>query len=571
MIMIREAKKKGAMEILVDEYESFKEMGVMTIPLNDFYQYKKDIDSGEHIYIKAPTAFYSCIKSLQKNDEVLEHATENIRQVVNEKEGINEYSLDSNGTKELYKELHQYAESVSVKYDCGRRKPQKIHKSIELCFIVCDKIEQYKIKKDYIEDGLKNNFKDLLLKNEYIAVVTQVIKVSDKYLEDFDINIWGKELGTPEALTQWCRKEISKEQFIEFKGRLYEGAKDCYIKFLALSIKSILDSFNCPKYYLTANIIKDNKLAIDTTLAYQSSKSIKNIDVAIINRVRSNDISIIENLDLLENQDFKCLSFLSLAKSIKKIINQKVDVKTDHVVIKSVVNDGEKSVNVDTRSSEDIDDNITKTCTLTYVNGTESQGRNYSKSELLIVNGTIDINVKGRLTKNEDGEIIIKTIEVAAAEKLLQVFGRIYRGDQIYKAMLVLGDYENIKEVFQLYSDKYSIKFNIEQYNKQIERRTQLRRALSDIIEYFGSKFAASNGGNREQRDVQHFNSDLRGKTASNEKFDGEAIYKYYCETIETYYDLNNRKPKEKEIRPEILEKFEISKSQFERIIKKYK
>ena len=573
MIQVREQFESGPMEIIVDEYESFKEMGVMTIPMNEFLNYKLDIDTGEKIFIKANSCFYPCIKKLIKPEHTYQYAKDNINQSVNENEGINEYSLDVTGDKDLYTQFNKYCDPVGIiKYDSGRRKPQKIHKDTTLSYIVCDKIQQYKVKDNIPEDGLKNNFKELLQKNEYIALVTQVIKVSTEYVEDFDVNIWGRELGSIEELTNFCQasNELNEEDFDSFKARLYQDAKECFINYLALSIKSILDSFDCPKYYLTANVIKDNKLSIDTTLAYQSSKSIKKIDVAVIDRDRNNDAAIIENLDLLENMDFKTLAFVSLAKNLKTIINQKTEINTSHIIIKSVVNDGEKSVNVDTRQAEDIDDNITKTTTLAYINGTESQGRNYSKSELLIINGVVDINVKGRLTVNEKNEIVIKTIEEAAAEKLRQAFGRIFRGEQQYKAMLILGDYTVISEIITGYGEKYSIQFELHKYNKTIDRKTNLRRGMSDIVEYFGSKFAELNDPTREQREIEYFNADLR-KKANAKKYDAEEVFKYYVSLVDNHYNEHGKKPKDKDLIPLITEKYGIKEAQFKRIKKKYK
>ena len=573
MIQVREQFEKGPMEIIVDEYESFKEMGVMTIPMNEYLNYKLDIDTNEKIFIKANSCFYPCIKKLIKPEHTYQYAKENINQSVNENEGINEYGLEATGDKDLYTQFNKYCDPVGIiKYDCGRRKPQKIHKDTTLSYIVCDKIQQYKVKDNIPEDGLKNNFKELLLKNEYIALVTQVIKVSTEYVEDFDVNIWGRELGSIEELTNFCKHspDLSENDFNNFKARLYQDAKECYINYLALSIKSILDSFDCPKYYLTANVIRDNKLSIDTTLAYQSSKSIKKIDVAVIDRNKNNDTAIIDNLDLLENMDFKTLAFVSLAKHLKTIINQKTEINTSHIVIKSVVNDGEKSVNVDTRQAEDIDDNITKTTTLAYINGTESQGRNYSKSELLIINGVVDINVKGRLTVNEKNEIIIKSIEEAAAEKLRQAFGRIFRGDQQYKSMLILGEYAVISEIIHGYGEKYSIQFELHKYNKTIDRKAQLRRGMADIIEYFGSKFAELNDPTREQREIEYFNADLR-KKANAKKYDGEEVFKYYLSLVDQYYKDHGKKPKDKDLIPFITEKYGMKEAQFKRIKKKYK
>lgn len=573
MMTIRDHLKNKPKEIIVDEYESFKEMGVMVIPLNDFYNYKLDVDTKEKIWVKAKSCFYPCVKKLIEQKHTYEIGKKNIKQSIAENEGINTYVLDQHGQKELELELTKYCEpSGNVKYDCGRRIPQKIKKNLNLSYVVCDKIQQYKLKTNIIEDGLKNNFKELLLKNEYIAVVTQIVKVSSIYVEDFDIETWGKELTTIKDLMDYCQKDtLCDEDVALFKDRLYNNAPEAYASQLALSIKSILDSFHCPKYYLTANVIKDNKLKVDTTLAYQSSPHIKNIDVAVIDRIKNNDICILENLDLLKHTDFKTLTFMSLAKNVKTIINQKLDIDTEHIIIKSVVNNGEKTVNVDTRQSEDIDDNITKTTTLAYLNGTESQGRNYSNSELLIINGVVDINVKGRLTVNDKNEIVVKTIEQASGEKLRQAFGRIFRGNQNYKAMLILGDYNLISDIFKGYSDKYSIKFNLTKYNKTVNTNKLIRRSMSDIIEYFGSKFAELNDTSREQRDVDYFNSDLRKKTSIKNNNKSEEIYNYYISLVEDHYKAYGKKPKDLNLIPLITEKYGIKERQFKAIKKKYK
>jgi hypothetical protein len=573
MMSIRDEFKNVDMEIIIDEYESFKDMGVITIPLNDFYNYKLDIDTNDKIWIKAYSCLYPCIKKLIEPSHAYVFAKENTKQVISENEGIHTYKLDDHGTKDIKTEFYLYCEEVGkVKYDCSRRTPSKIKNN--LYYVVCDKVQQHKLKENIVEDGLKNNFRELLSKTDYIAVVTQIVKISNEEfdIENFDIQSWGTELSSMEDLINYCKelKDLSSDDFSQFKNKLYQTANEIYINNLALSVKSILNSFHCPKYYLTANIIEDNNLAIDTTLAYQSGKAIKNIDIALIDRTKANDKAIIENLDLLKHADFKTLTFVSLAKNLKTIINQNIDIDTNHIVIKSVVNEGEKSVNVDTRQCEDIDDSQIKTTTLAYINGTESQGRNYSNSELLILNGTVDINVKGRLTKNSNNEITVKSIETASAEKLRQAFGRIFRGDYSYKAMVILGDYSLIKSIIDGYSDKYSIKFNLEKYNKTTNTSTLLRKGLSDIIEFYGSKFAEINDNSREQREIEYFNADLRSK-GGNTKVDGEEVYNYYISLVDKYYNDNGKKPKDIELIPEIIEKFGIKNRQFKTIKSKYK
>ena len=586
MQAVKQARGNKPLEIIVDEYESFKEMGLMIIKLNNFLYWKKDIDTNEKIFIPASSAFYPCVKKCRNEKQIFEHAKLNTRVTMDDNEGIQTYKLDQYGEKDLYKELHEFCEPYGPpKYDCGRRKPKKIHKNTNLCYIVCDKIQQYKLKEKPDIEG-KNNFRDVLYKNEHIAVVTQVLKVSTAYVEDFDINIWGEEIGSIEELMFFGLDEnnkLSEPEFGKFKDCLFNEAKELFINHLSISIKSMLDKFNCPKYYLTANVIKDNYLQIDTELAHVSSKSIKKIDVAVMDRDNNNDKHIIDNLDLLENVDFKTLTFLGLSSHIKSIINQKTNINTNHIVIKSVVNDGEKTVNVDTNQSEDIDDSIIKTTTLAYVNGTESQGRNYSKSELLIINGVVDINVKGRLSVNAEGDIIIKSIEEAAKEKLKQSFGRIFRGDSEYKAILVMGDYGFIKEIFDEYGELYTIKFEVVKYNKSIDRLTNIRKGMSDIIEYFGANFAKYNTIydcegrviEREQREIPYFNSDLRKASnidnKRNTKVDGQDVYNFYQELIDKFYDDFGKKPKDTQLIPEILEKYNISDRQFKTIKKKYK
>lgn len=569
MIKIREEIKETDFEIIVDEYESFKEMGVMTIPLNNYQMYKLDIDTKKEIYEITQNCFYPCVGKLVKSSMAFEHAIINTKQSIEEMEGINTYKLNLTGDKDLLKEFYRYCQPVGkIIYDCGRRTPKKFSKDKDLYYIVCDKIQQYKTSE--IEDGLNSNFKQLLYKNEYIAIVTQVVKVSTVYTEGFDVNLWGEELSDiTQLLTYLKNKGFDCEEVSGLKDRMITEGKELYIKNLALSIKSILSSFKCPKYYLTANVIKDNDLAIDTTLAYQSSKSIKNIDVAVIDRIKNNDQVINENLHLLKDRDFKTLVFNSLARNVKKIINKKIDIPTEHIVIKSVLESGDKSVNVDTTTSEDIDDDIVKTVTLAYVNGTESQGRNYSKSELLIINGVVDINVKGRLTINENGEIIIKNIEDASSEKLKQAFGRIFRGEQTYKSMLILGDYELIKSIFEGYGKNYSINFNLHKYNKTVDRKNLLTKAMADIVDYFDYRLCVENDPQRNVEKVDFFNTDLR-KKAKSTKYDIEEVFTFYTQLVDKYYNNHGKKPKDKELIPEIKEQFKISEVTFKRIKRKF-
>ena len=78
----------------------------------------------------------------------------------------------------------------------------------------------------------------------------------------------------------------------------------------------------------------------------------------------------------------------------------------------------------------------------------------------------------------------------------------------------------------------------------------------------------------REVREVPFFNADLRKENVGNKrntKVEGQEVYNYYIELVEKFYKENGKKPKDKELLPEIIEKFKIKDRQFRSIKQKYK
>ena len=269
------------------------------------------------------------------------------------------------------------------------------------------------------------------------------------------------------------------------------------------------------------------------------------------------------NLDLLKEREFKTLAFTALGCNINNLIHSGIDTK--HWRVRTVINDGiekSKTISYDTDDREDIDDTVKKTVTVAYINGTESQGRSFSQCELMIINSTVQVNIDGRVDVNDNDRIFINPIETESQEKLKQAIGRIFRGEQSYKAIIMFGEPEQILALFNSYPVNFTISFNIETYGKEIQRDLQTRQALSDIINYYEYKFGYS-------EEFQHFNTDKRTQNAK--KYDDKEIYDYYMDRVTEHYKEHKKKLKDTEILPDIIERFGISAIQFKRIKKKFK
>lgn len=572
-------KPPEKIETVIDEYESFKKKGVIDIDINGYEYINMDMDKEETL-INAPSCLFPATQKIVKDHNLSQFlfANEHNNIEMIEHDGVWKYKIDRSGNKNFKKFIDKYTyQTGQAITDSGRRQPKCIvTKTFEHAYITVDQVKQYNVK-DIPEEDLKNyDFLKLIKTAKRLAIVRKIIKVGEiPKIEDteekikIDVNNWGTEIETIEELKEYGME--LKQNNISFEGYKNQLKKEVgdelFIDTLLIYTPATLEKIPGIKYYLTANVPRNITVPINTELAYKSSDCLKNIDVCIIKREKNSDDKLLDNLKLLQDRDFKTLAFTALSTNINKLINS--EVKTNYIRIRGTVieleNGKTKTISYNTDEAENIYDSVKQTVTLSYINGTESQGRNYSQTDLLWLNCKVQANIKGRVDIDKDNNIVVIPIEEETRNRLKQAIGRIFRGNQEYKAIICFGEEDTIRELFNSYPDNFTINFNIETYNKKLDTNKGTQEALSDIINYYEYKLGYS-------EEVPHFNIDKRKTSNDNaKKYDEEEIYNYYRNRVKDYYKEHKKKLKDTEIKSILCEKFGISPRQFDRIKKKFK
>jgi hypothetical protein len=574
-------KPPEKIETVIDEYESFKKKGVIDIDLNG-YEYSKMDKDNEETLKDAPSCLFPATQKIVKEHKLSPFlfANEHNKIEMIEHEGVWKYRIDRTGNKNLNNFIDKYTRQTGQTItDSGRRQPKCIaDKTYEHAYITVDKVKQYDIR-DIPEDDLKNyDFLKLIKGAKRLAIVRKIIKVGeipkpDKNQEaeekiKIDVNNWGVEIENLEELKEYGY-QLKKHNisFEGYKNQLKkEVGEELFIDTLLIYTTATLEKIPGIKYYLTANVPRNITIPINTELAHKSSDCLRNIDVCIIKREKNSDEKILDNLKLSKDRDFKTLAFTALSTNINKLINS--EVKTNYIRIRGTIvelkNGKTKTISYNTDEAEHIYDSIKQTVTLSYINGTESQGRNYSQTELLWLNCKVQVNIKSRVDIDKNNNIVVISIEEEARNRLKQTIGRIFRGEQKYKSIICFGEEDIIKDVFNSYPDNFTINFNLETYNKKLDTDKGTQEALSDIINYYEYKLGYS------EEEVPHFNIDKR-KIIDKTKYDDKEIYNYYSNKKTEHYKKHKKKLKDIEVFQEIQEKFGISNTHFRRIKRKFK
>lgn len=558
-------------ETVIDEYESFTTKGLTIMALNAFIHFDCDLDTNNKRYTIADSCLYVANKEVINANPIYEKpcGVEIFTQSLVKHEGIYKYKMDMYGEKNLKEICNKYL--VPFENDCvdkARRNPKAIVKeNYNYCYLVVDKVTQYKCKNISESEKTSMDFIRLISESDTITIVKRVLRVGkiNKINDEIeDVTEWGKEIENVEELMQYGDElESVGISFKKFKDQLYAECKsELFIEHLMLWNKPTLDLLQGTKYYVTANPPKDCMLPVNTDFAYKTCKAIEEIDVICIPTQRNADLKILKSLYNLKGKPYKSLIFTSMKIDDTKFTKENID--TMHCNIKGTTLDGDKAtktISYNTNDSEYIDDSIFKTATLSYLNGTQSQGRNYSQCQLLIQNDKAQIGILGRVQVGCNGKVYVKDIETATIEKLKQSDGRLQRGDFPYKAYIVYGDYERRLKIANSYPPNYSIKFNVMKYEKPLQRDSDYEQAFKDILAYVEYKM-----GYGEK--VEHFNFDKRkiGNNTGKNKYNELEIYNYYVEFVRL-----NPMLKRLEIEQEIKNKFNISKATLHRIIKNHK
>ena len=536
MHTLRDRIGADKIDLIIDEYESFGTKGITDIVLNEYLRQTTNPNDDIFYYVGSHSCLYNKTKDTIAEGDLYIVPTQNTKQNLSRgANGILKYRLNyKEGKINPYEDLQTWGYKVrgNAQFDWGKKQPTAIVKGSKYAFIAVDKLEQIDI--NIVEDGKKNNFRDLIKISEYVTLLTKVVKIGLKCKEGevVDVRTFGEAFETPEELFAWAKENLTVNEFDQLKKLLEKSVEaSLYHKVISVKIKSILGSFTGKQYYLTANNIRPKGMKVNADKAHLSSKILKTLNIVTMSKTNSIDKFLVDTLENYRNRPFRSVIFGGLKSTLDE--QAKNDKIPDHVAYRI------KEGDLDKNKKEDICD-TKKNTVLTFANGKESQGKNYSNYEVLVVNAEIPLNVKGRVYENEHGDVLIKSYYQGVKERLIQIIGRILRGDFKLKNVLMIGDIEVISNALE-YFKKYPFEINIMKNERKPRTTNHWITLHSEIIDTFEDYIIKVNRGIAETK-IRDF---MRNKLVENKnakKNDNKEIYKLYKEAEAKYLKENPKK-----------------------------
>jgi len=538
--------------ILIDEFDEMEKQAIKCIALNKFFKHGYTLDN-KHIWRTTESIFSAHDgKYYESNVDDCRYKTaiDNYNYYFDEKGNFNEpyYKPDMTGNLNLRKLLDDYFIVVNEFDDSDEREgfyiETKDSKIMNLLRTTKTKVLEFDESKEDIYFKLNDDcdFIGFLKDSHGILLYEDIIELTDKQ-RDEDGNIISNEtIMSFEKITDfilWLKENINIDSCIDVESneneengedekkekklrplktydsiirKLIIAHRKLYKQYAVIRQKNILDTIKCNKYRYTATPSILSKLGY--TLDYDNKKAphkIKEIDIFFLNMKRGEDKRI-EKIALNNFIDKKInvLSFLAEKRILDALIRKNKD-KTEYPGIKIVTSkneDDESSIKNhivvfgDTTEYSKRQENVT----ISYLNGTESTGKNYSDTDLLIMNCNIEIDVKGRSIIGE----YYKNTESkkdAALRCLVQTCGRIERGEKLNKFNLLIGDDIDLIHKYIHAKEGNGIKYNLKEIKTKDIKKT---------LDYIEKKI--------------NDNSNIEFKDDERVKFNSEEIINYYLD-----------------------------------------
>jgi hypothetical protein len=202
------------------------------------------------------------------------------------------------------------------------------------------------------------------------------------------------------------------------------------------------------------------------------------------------------------------------------------------------------------------------------LNGTETQGKNYSDTDLCIINSKIDTNFKDRLIINNVSENSkILDINEAALRNVIQGIGRIERTDnknQLYKAVIIIGDVEELTNKFMKEKKNNSINFKLIN-----EKRLNINKLLDNIDDKIRNINLKDDKEKLLKEEIECIDKNKEIKEDKRKKYHHDDILKFYETTRKNMFEITEIYPKDTYIYNLIKEETGITYKTFKRIINK--
>ena len=431
------------------------------------------------------------------------------------------------------------------------------------------------------------NFEKLLQMSKQEVIHENIIElgilIKPENVGDLPTFVSYEIIDNVEELKEWMLTELKdkpkpeeKEEFnsemIELKRLMSTYGSHLFNKILILHIESKLEEFNCDKYFISANNVGYD-LEVNEDMKYLGNDKLKELEFVIVDRDQRIDDTIIELVKRLDTK-LHPLIFLGAKKKFDELLNSKKVLLPNTLLVTAT--DGQRTNShsnvVDPNNYDRKIQNI-----MSHIHGTESQGKNYSKSELMILNSNFPIHITDRLIVRK-GKIHLKSYGEVWRDKMIQTIGRILRGDFKYKAVLIFLPITterrkiniNYCEEFELlvkFYSKFNFGINVGQLQKDIQGQKKYlqQKYFEKIIDYIESK--ADNLNRKENKEIIDYNQDER---VNNKNIDNVAIVEFYKNAVEVHYIENKKKLKDTQIIGVICEKFGISERTFKKLKKQY-
>jgi hypothetical protein len=248
--------------------------------------------------------------------------------------------------------------------------------------------------------------------------------------------------------------------------KLIAAHRDLYKQYIVIRKKSILDVMTCKKYRYTATPSILDRLGY--TLDYDNRKAphkIKEIDIFLIKMEIGEDKKVGDiAMNKCNNKKINVLTFLA-EKRILDSIYSKNKENDNYSGIKVITTKIEED-GINLRSHPVIFGDTTKyitrkeNITMSYLNGTLSTGKNFSDTDLLLMNFGVEINIRGRAIISEENKTF-ESKKDAALRVLIQSCGRIERGSKLHKFIMLVGNDEKLIHEYIEAKKENGIKYNL--------------------------------------------------------------------------------------------------------------
>lgn len=553
--------------ILIDEVDEFEKQAIINIPLNRFM--KKSCTMDKKKIFKYADCFLKSneYKYYEQHKEECRYKTaKEIKKFLYDLIGeYNEplYRVDEferPQSIDLLKIIDSNFRTVEILKDIGRREgfefTSKNNENLNILRISLIKVLEFNAENERIleELDIKNDFISLLKNSHGNWLVEDIIQITRKE-KDEEGNVINQilieEFENFNDFIEWIKENASIETYDKnIFPKLLKVGKLLYRKNLLVRRKGVLPVLRGKKYLFTATHSNLNKLGYSLNKENHKSRTkIEKIDIFFVEQEKNLDKTIASKaLNCFVDKDINVLAFLAEQRNLKeyclnsdtldnnKYKNVKVvtSVKTKDNDIKShVVALGEKTKYLNKKEN----------VTISYLNGTESTGKNYCETDLLIINTKCVLNILGRADIN--GKInSITDLEDYSLKITIQACGRIERvlsENTKYKAIIMYGDSKSIVR-----------KFVKAKEGNEINYRVYFESNFNKIIDCIERRVKKYNLGMDENINVD-----------SRKKFNSDEI-------IKLYLDLVSSETTEKEAKKMTINKFAINRPYLNKILKLY-